>query len=247
MKLLLSTVLFATLLGASAVRAAPTQKHTLPNGLTVLVREDHSAPVVSVRFYVKTGSIYEDKYLGAGLSHLFEHTLFEGTTTRPGSQIDDDFQAIGGVYNAYTSNDVTCYHTTTAAPYFGKALNILTDMMRRADFPEDKVKQEQGVIHNEMNIGEDDPGTMVQELWDATAFMVHPVRYPIIGFPEQFDRLAREDILSYYREHYTPENTILSIAGDISDASVMESVQKELADWERGAAHTPALSPEPLQ
>ena len=243
----LSTVLLATLLGASSARAAGTQKHVLPNGLTVLLREDHSAPVVTVRFYVRTGSIYEDKYLGAGLSHLFEHTLFEGTTDRTGEQIDEELQAIGGVSNAYTSYDVTCYHVTTATPYFGRALGVLTDMMRRANFPEDKVKQEQGVIHNEMNIGEDDPETAVQELWDATAFKVHPARYPVIGYQTQFDRLTREDILSYYREHYTPENTVLSIAGDVSDAQVMEGVQKELGDWERGAAHTPALAPEPRQ
>ncbi|BCM94302.1 putative zinc protease [Abditibacteriota bacterium] len=247
MKFLLSTVLFATLLGASSVHAAQTQKHLLPNGLTVLVREDHSAPVVTVRFYVKTGSIYEDKYLGAGLSHLFEHTLFEGTTDRTGPQIDDELQAIGGVSNAYTSYDVTCYHVTTATPYFGRALAVLTDMMRRANFPEERVKQEQGVIHNEMNIGEDDPDRAVEELWDVTAFQAHPARYPVIGYQEQFDRLTRDDILSYYRDHYTPENTILSIAGDVTDAQVMEGVQKELADWERGAAHTPPLASEPRQ
>lgn len=244
---LLPVALFAATLVAPSARAATTQKHTLPNGLTVLVHEDHSAPVVTVRFYVRTGSIYEDKYLGAGLSHLFEHTLFVGTTDRTGPQIDQELQAIGGVSNAYTSYDVTCYHVTTATPYFGRALAVLTDMMRRANFPEDRVKQEQGVIHNEMNIGDDNPGDVVSELWDATAFKVHPARYPVIGYREQFDRLTRDDILSYYRDHYTPENTILSIAGDVSDAKVMEGVQKELADWERGAAHTPSLAAEPRQ
>jgi len=227
--------------------AAPTEKHTLPNGLTVLVHEDHSAPVVAVRFYVRTGSIYEDKYLGAGLSHLFEHTLFEGTTDKNHQQIDDELQAIGGVSNAYTSYDVTCYHVTTAKPYFGRALGVLTDMMRHANFPVDRVKSEQGVIHNEMNIGEDNPQRAVSELWDATAFRVHPARYPVIGYPEQFDKLTRDDITSYYAGHYTPENTILSIAGDVSDAQVMQDVSKQLGDWPRGAAHTPALPSEPAQ
>jgi len=243
--LLPALLLFA--LTSSRVWASPTEKHTLPNGLTVLVHEDHSAPVVAVRFYVRTGSIYEDKYLGAGLSHLFEHTLFEGTTDKNHQQIDDELQAIGGVSNAYTSYDVTCYHVTTAKPYFGRALGILTDMMRHANFPEDRVKSEQGVIHNEMNIGEDDPQRAVSELWNATAFRVHPARYPVIGYPEQFDRLTRDDILSYYAGHYTPENTILSIAGDVSDAQVMQDVSKQLGDWPRGAAHTPALPDEPAQ
>ena len=248
MKQFLPLALVAMTLSVPSARAAvATKKHVLPNGLTVLVREDHSAPVVAVRFYVKTGSIYEDKFLGAGLSHLFEHTLFEGTTGRSGPQIDEELQAIGGVSNAYTSYDVTAYHVTTATPYFGRALGVLTDMMRRANFPEERVKQEQGVIHNEMNIGEDDPQRAVGELWDATAFQVHPARYPIIGFREQFDAITRDDILSYYKQHYTPENTILSVAGNMSDAAVMQSVQKELADWPRGAAHTPALPTEPRQ
>ncbi len=232
---------------ASNAHAAATQKHILPNGLTVLVHEDHSAPVVAVRFYVRTGSIYEGKYLGAGLSHLFEHTLFEGTTTRSGPQIDEELQAIGGVSNAYTSYDVTCYHVTTAKPLFGRALGVLTDMMRHANFPEARVKQEQGVIHNEMNIGEDNPQRAVSELWDATAFRVHPARFPVIGFRGQFDRLTRDDITSYYKEHYTPENTVLSVAGDVSDASVIRSVAKQLGDWERGAAQTPSLPSEPQQ
>ena len=241
-------LLLALLLGATSAVAAPnTNKHVLPNGLTVLTRQDASAPVVAVRFYVRTGSIYEDKYLGAGLSHLFEHTLFEGTTTRTGPQIDDELQAIGGVSNAYTSTDVTAYHVTTAAPYFGRALNVLGDMMRRANFPDARVRQEQGVIHNEMNIGEDDPATAVSELWQATAFRVHPARFPVIGFRAQFDALSRDDILGYYHDHYTPENTVLSVAGDVSDTAIMQAVAKELGDWPRGAAHTPALAGEPRQ
>jgi len=247
MKRFLLLALFCFCALSSNAFASSTEKHTLPNGLSVLVREDHSAPVVAVRFYVRTGSIYEDKYLGAGLSHLFEHTLFEGTTDRTHGQIDDELQAIGGVSNAYTSYDVTCYHVTTATPYFGRALGVLSDMMRHANFPEDRVKSEQGVIHNEMNIGEDNPSRAVSELWDATAFRVHPARYPVIGFREQFDALSRDDILSYYKEHYTPENTILSVAGDVSDAHVMEQVGKQLGDWGRGAAHTPTLPGEPRQ
>ena len=247
MKHFLPLALVATTVFVANAHAAQTRRHVLPNGLTVLVREDHSAPVVSVRYYVRTGSIYEGKYLGAGLSHLFEHTLFEGTTTRSGPQIDDELQAIGGVSNAYTSYDVTCYHVTTAKPYFGRALGVLTDMMRRANFPEERVKQEQGVIHNEMNIGEDDPHRALQELWDATAFRVHPARFPVIGFRQQFDRLTRDDILSYYKEHYTPENTILSVAGDVTDAQVMQSVREQLGDWQRGATRRPVLPSEPRQ
>jgi zinc protease len=83
---------------------------TLDNGLTIIVREDHSAPVVSAQAWAMTGSIHEDRWLGAGLSHVLEHMLFKGTETRPGSRIDQEVQEAGGYMNAYTSFDRTVYH-----------------------------------------------------------------------------------------------------------------------------------------
>jgi zinc protease len=222
-------------------------KRTLPNGLTVLVLENHAAPVVAVRAYVKTGSIYEGQYLGAGISHLFEHTLSEGTTTRSKQQINDEVQAIGGQSNAYTSKDVTAYHITTAATFFDRALNSLADMLRNADFPEVEVKTQQGVIHNEMNLGKDDPDRVLYDLFTATAFRVHPVRYPIIGYRELFDRLTQADIVNYYKTHYTPENTVISIAGDVTAARTFEAVVRALGDWPRRTPVTPVLPQEPLQ
>ena len=238
----LALVVFA--LPASAQQVL---KQTLPNGLTVLATEDHAAPVVAVRVYVRTGSIYEGKYLGAGLSHLFEHTLFEGTKTRDKVAINDELQAIGGQSNAYTSYDVTAYHVTTAKPYFERAAAILADMVQNATFPEAEVKVQQGVIHNEMNLGEDNPERAVSELFDQTAFRVHPARYPVIGYSNQFDALTRDDVLNYYKTHYTPDNTVVSVAGDVDAKTIFATVKKEFGDWPRGAAQTPVLPTEPPQ
>ncbi|HEX8464478.1 MAG TPA: insulinase family protein, partial [Abditibacterium sp.] len=237
----------ALLASFSIARAQGVQKRTLDNGLTVLVQENHAAPVVAVRVYVKTGSIYENQFLGSGISHLFEHTLFEGTKTRDKKALNDELQAIGGQSNAYTSYDVTAYHITTAAPYFGRALNVLGDMMQNSTFPDAEVKVQQGVIHNEMNLGDDDADRALTELFYATAFRVHPVRYSVIGFRSQFDRITRDDILSYYRSHYTPENSVLSVAGDVSAPAVFAAAQRELGNWERQAPQSLALPPEPAQ
>ena len=239
--------LLALVAVALPARAQQVLKQTLPNGLTVLAQENRAAPVVAVRVYVRTGSIYEGKYLGAGLSHLFEHTLFEGTTTRDKAAINDELQAIGGQSNAYTSYDVTAYHVTTAKPYFARAAGILADMVRNATFPEAEVKVQQGVIHNEMNLGEDNPDRALAELFDQTAFRAHPVRYPIIGFPAQFDALSRQDVLDYYHSHYTPENTVVSVAGDVDAATIFATVKKEFGDWPRGTTQTPVVATEPLQ
>src|SRR5690606_10066709 len=139
MRRFLTLFFFAFLLAIPSF-AQTAKKQTLPNGLTVLVQENHAAPVVAVRFYVQTGSIYEGKYLGTGISHLFEHVLQEGSKTRTKEEINAETQAIGGQTNAYTSNDVTAYHVVTAAPYFERALNNLADSMMNATFPEAEVK-----------------------------------------------------------------------------------------------------------
>src|SRR5258706_296046 len=118
----------------SAIPALPhgVTLTTLDNGLTVIVREDHSAPVVSAQAWAMTGSIHEGRWLGAGLSHVLEHMLFKGTTTRPGSRIDQEVQEAGGNMNAYTSFDRTGYHIDV--PYTGakNSIDILFDIMRNA-------------------------------------------------------------------------------------------------------------------
>jgi len=240
------SILFTIALATVAAAQAPV-KRTLPNGLTVLVQENRAAPVVAVRVYVKTGSITEGQYLGTGISHLFEHVLGEGTKTRTKEQVNDEVQAIGGQSNAYTSNDVTAYHITTASSYFERALNSLADSMQNATFPDAEVKTQQGVIHNEMNMGEDDPNRVLWKLFYETAFRVHPVRYPVIGYRQSFDRLTRDDIISYYNSHYTPENTVLSIAGDVRADDVFAATEKAFGAWERRSAAPSAIPDEPRQ
>jgi zinc protease len=222
-------------------------KRVLPNGLTVLVLENRAAPVVAVRAYVRTGSIYEGQHLGSGISHLFEHVLSEGTTNRTKQQMDDEVQAIGGQSNAYTSYDVTAYHLTTASQYFQKALELTADQLQNATFPEKEVKTQIGVIHNEMNMGEDDPDRVLYKLFYSTAFQTHPVSYPVIGHREIFDKLSREDIVNYYKSHYTPGNTVLSIAGDVNARYALDAAEDAFKGWERRAPATPVLPQEPRQ
>lgn len=232
--------------GARATQPQPV-KRVLSNGLTVLVLENHAAPVVAVRAYVRTGSIYEGAHLGAGISHLFEHVLGEGTKTRDKQKLDDETQAIGGQSNAYTSYDVTAYHITTAAQYFNKALELLGDQLQNATFPEKEVTTQIGVIHNEMNMGEDDPDRVLYKLYYETAFQAHPVRYPVIGYREIFDKITRQDIVNYYKTHYTPGNTVLAIAGDVNPQVALDAAEAAFKNWERRAPATPTLPAEPLQ
>src|SRR6266436_1201224 len=115
---------------------------TLENGLTLVVREDHSAPVVSAQVWCKAGSIDEGKWLGAGLSHVLEHMLFKGTTTRAAGRIDQEVQDAGGYMNAYTSFDRTVYWINVPNTGATVAIDILCDIMQNATLPSEELARE---------------------------------------------------------------------------------------------------------
>src|SRR6478609_11305592 len=131
---------------------------TLDNGLTIITREDHSAPVVSAQAWAMTGSIHEGDWLGAGLSHVLEHMLFKGTATRPGSRIDQEVQEAGGYMNAYTSFDRTVYWINVPNTGAKVAIDILCDIMQNATIPAEELEKELDVIRREMDMNQDDPG-----------------------------------------------------------------------------------------
>src|SRR5213082_1255775 len=130
---------------------------TLDNGLTIIVREDHSAPVVSAQAWAMAGSIHEGKWLGAGLSHVLEHMLFKGTTTRPGARIDQEVQEAGGYMNAYTSFDRTVYWINVPNTGARTAIDILCDITQNASLPPEELSKELDVIRREMDMSQDDP------------------------------------------------------------------------------------------
>jgi zinc protease len=210
-----AALMLSLLMPSALVAGINPVQATLDNGLTVVVTESHAAPVVAVRFYVKTGSIYEDRLLGYGLSHYLEHTLSKGTPTRDQEEIDSTIEAIGNASNAYTSRDHCCYYITTASQYWQTALDVVGDYVFNATFPEEEVDIQKGVILREIAMTEDDPSNRIYWDFSQTMFHVHPARYPIIGFADRFRELTRDDIVAYHRAWYVPDNTILSIAGDV--------------------------------
>ena len=144
---------------AASIPACPpgTRLVILENGLTVIVREDHSAPVVSAQAWCMSGSIHEGRWLGAGLSHVLEHMLFKGTVTRPGARIDQEVQEAGGYMNAYTSFDRTVYWINVPNTGARVAIDILCDIMQNATLPPEEFAKELDVIRREMDMGQDDP------------------------------------------------------------------------------------------
>ncbi|MGA2175291.1 MAG: pitrilysin family protein [Verrucomicrobiota bacterium] len=224
-----------------------TRLTTLDNGLVVITREDHSAPVVSAQAWCLTGSISEGKWLGAGLSHVLEHMLFKGTTTRPGSRIDQEVQSAGGYMNAFTSFDRTVYHINVPNTGATVAIDILCDIMQNATLPPEELSKELDVIRREMDMNQDDPGRRAGRRLFECAFTKSPYRFTIIGYPDIFDTLTPDDILGYYREKYVPNNIFFVVAGDIKPDDVIGQIGSAFAQCKAKALPPQVLPLEPRQ
>ena len=203
---------------------------TLPNGLTIILLEDKSAPVVSVQAWCEAGSIHEDKWLGAGLSHVLEHMLFKGTSTRGKGRIDQEVQEAGGYMNAYTSFDRTVYYINTPSSGTHVAVDILCDIMQNASLPEDELISELDVIRREMDMNHDDPARRSGRGLFETAYLHSPYRYTVIGYPDVFNRISREDVFDYYRKMYTPSNQFFIVVGDIDIKKIADQISAAYKD-----------------
>src|SRR5881394_3586531 len=203
------------------------QKRILPNGLTIIVQEDRSAPVASVQVWCATGSVDEHDHLGAGLSHILEHMLFKGTKTNPANAIAQKIQNVGGYINAYTSFDRTVFWIDVPKDGVPVALDVLADAMMNSILPAEEYAKEQEVIRREFAMGMDDPDRMAGQLLFATAYQRHPYRLPVIGLLDVFNQLTRDHVLQYYRARYVPNNLTFIVVGDVS----AEAVYQQLADF----------------
>ncbi|MGA2871302.1 MAG: pitrilysin family protein, partial [Verrucomicrobiota bacterium] len=220
---------------------------TLDNGLIIIVREDHNAPVVSAQAWAMSGSIHEGNWLGAGLSHVLEHMLFKGTTTRPGSRIDQEVQEAGGYMNAYTSFDRTVYHIDVPNTGAVTAIDILCDIMQHATLPPDELAKELDVIRREMDMGQDDPGRRSGRRLFETVYTKSPYRFTIIGYPDIFNELKPENIRDYYTEKYAPNNCFYVVAGDVKNDEVVAQIKAAYAKTKARAMPPMVLPLEPKQ
>lgn len=220
----------------------------LDNGLTVILKETHTAPMVAMEAWVKAGSITEESRMGSGVSHYFEHMLFKGTKKRGPGVIPQTIHAAGGSdFNAYTSFEKTVYHFTILSKFQDTGLDVLSDMLMNSVFDEEEAKKEQKVILKEINMGMDKPDSALY--WDMMdlAYQIFPYRYPVIGYENLFKSLTRDDIVWYYKTMYSPSNVIVSIAGDFNTAEMVKKVKNYFGSWERQMVPTISLPEEPKQ
>ena len=219
----------------------------LPNGLEIIVKEKHSAPVVTVQAWVRTGAVDENKWLGAGLSHFCEHMLFKGTTKRQTGVLDQEIRGAGGDDNAYTTAERTVYHITTAADGFDTSFGVLADMVMDSTFPPEETVKEHKVVYKEIERFLDNPDGVLFETFERMLYQVHPYRVPVLGYPERFQEVTRDDVFAYYQQRYSPQMCTFITVGDFDPLQVMPKMALALSVWKRKSVAPVAVPEEPEQ
>lgn len=225
----------------------------LSNGLVVIVRENHSAPVVCVKAYVRAGGLYEREWLGCGLSHLCEHLVAEGALHQaPGGGKAHLHNApqpltkeIGGQANAYTSMDHTCYHISAASSKTMKCLDLIISQLAHPNISLEDFRREHGVVTRELEMGKDDPARQMWYAHLSNLFGTHPAAVPVIGYKTPLSRLTLQDALAYIKRMYVPQNIIVVIAGDVDTTKVLNHILELSQGWKRGRTPDLTLPPVP--
>lgn len=209
-------------------------KKVLKNGLRVITVPMKDNPTATVLVLVEAGSKYEDKRVN-GISHFLEHMCFKGTEKRPKAiDISKELDSLGSQYNAFTAQEYTGYYAKSDAKHFNKIFDIVSDIYLNSTFPEVEIEKEKGVIIEEINMYEDMPQRHVQDLMMQLLYGDQPAGWNIAGEKKNILNMKRDDFVSYKKQHYLPEATVLVVAGNVTEKQVMKEVNKIFANIERG-------------
>ena len=223
-----------------------TVEFGLPNGLKVLVRPVHSAPVATCWVWYRVGSRNEIPGR-TGISHWVEHMMFKGTPTFPKGSIMRLINKNGGQLNGFTSEDYTAYFETLPSERIDLALRIEADRMANSVFDPAEVEAERTVIISERQGDENFPEFLLNEEVTALAFRAHPYRHQVIGWKEDLRRITRDELWQHYRTYYGPHNAVLIVVGDIAPSTLQKRVEELFGGIRAGDPPPPVIAREPPQ
>lgn len=228
---------------ANSLPAESIKLRTLPNGLRVLVREAHEAPLVTIDLWVRAGSARETSETN-GVAHFMEHLLFRGTAKRGRGEIDRDIEELGATLNATTSRDWMHLYTTVASRYWQNALEVIADAVQNSALRPEDVEREQMIILDELARAADDPLRDANQRLAELLFPNHPYRLPVAATRDSIIRIQREQVVQFYRKYYVPNNASLVIVGDVTEAEAFAAAQKFFGEWKKGEIADPEPAPD---
>lgn len=221
------------------------QKTTLDNGLRLITSAMPYTRSVCISIFIGTGSRYESSSQ-AGVSHFIEHLLFKGTEKRPTArEISTAVESVGGILNGGTDKELTVYWAKVPQHHFSLALDVLTDLLLHPRFDPEAIEKERQVIIEEINMSWDVPSQRANMLIDELIWPDHPLGRDIAGSRESVKAISRDDMLNYLKRQYQPDNTVVSIAGNIQHLEMISAVSQMLGNWtsEQPKSTYPAYEP----
>lgn len=222
-------------------------QHVLNNGLTVIILEDHRAPVATLQVWYKVGSRNERPGI-TGISHLLEHLMFRGTSTYGKGEFSRLIQERGGRHNAFTSADQTVYFESAAVQHLDLFLELESDRMAHVMLDEEGFLSEQKIVMEERRLRTaDEPSSDLWEQVSAAAFTAHPYGWPVVGWMHDLETVTLADVKAYRQTYYAPGNAILVIAGDVTPESLLPRIHKTFGQVPAGPAIPQVTSVEPPQ
>ncbi|MBU2495205.1 MAG: insulinase family protein [Candidatus Omnitrophica bacterium] len=247
-KIKILVLLFLVLRASFSFAANPPQRQVsefhLANGFTLFCEDVSGSQLVNFSLLIKTGSATEGTLMGSGVTHLLEHLIFKGKETeRLAAVVENN----GGYTNAYTTHDYTLFTATVPAESWREILPALLRSIFQPDFTPEDFSKEREVVLREISRNEDQPGYQAgRNLWNA-AFLVHPYRFPIGGYPAVLSEITYADLKAYHRASYAPGNAILSVAGPIPAEEIRKVCTESSAKYKAQPAYLPAVPAEPAQ
>jgi predicted Zn-dependent peptidase len=208
---------------------------SLENGVRIATREMPEMKSVSVGLWIAVGGRHEPEEF-CGISHFLEHLLFKGTAKRTGRDITEEVEGLGGVVNAFTTEDHTCLYAKAAAQHMPTLANVLCDMYVNSLFAEQEIERERDVIREEILMYKDQPGQFSQELLTEAMWPRHALGRPLTGSVESISRIKREHLLKFIAENYNGLSTVVTVAGRCNHDEVVKSFRSKLKKLPRGRA-----------
>jgi zinc protease len=220
---------------------------TLDNGMKIIVWPDRDIPSVALYLWVRAGARNERPGI-TGLSHFFEHMMFNGAKKYGPGEFDRVMEANGGANNAYTSQDVTVYSDWFPRSALELIFDLEADRIANLSFDKEVIESERGVVYSERRLRVDDSnfGQLIEQM-QATAFVAHPYQFPVIGWPSDIESWSHEDLVDYFRTYYAPNNLTLILAGDVTPEEVFALAKKHLEPIPAQAPPEPVRTKEPEQ
>jgi len=214
------------------------QKTKLQNGLTIVSENIGSVKSITIGIWVKTGSRHEPEEQ-AGITHFLEHMLFKGTKNRTAYDIAMSMESVGGYLNAFTSTEYTCYYARCLDTKLGRAMDVLTDMVRHSQFPEEELEKEKKVVLEELKMYKDSPDDVIFEEFGGQVFDKHPIGRPVIGYEETISSFQRKNLFDYIENRYKPDNLLIAVAGNVDHQQVVKMAEEKLDIDSNGKTETP--------